>query len=188
MKPVKLSPVRAIQFALLLLLALAIVGAGRFVWSNHLRMDQLLVDISARHARLQGILKSEDDLRALHRQALDVIKAHAYPAQQDITQAGNDAQQRIQGAFAAQSLSVISIQVLPPQPDAQGFDLIPVQVHAEGGIEAINRALQALLTNSPAAPSIGIHGLQIQSVGAVRADAPVRLSGKFRFFVLRGQA
>lgn len=187
MKPAKLSPVRSVQLLLLTLLALAVFGGAQFVWSHHLRMAQLLVDISARHARLQGILKSESDLRAMHQQALDVIKVHAYPAQQTITQSGNDAQQRIHSAFVAQSLSVISIQVLPPQADTVGFDLIPIEVNAEGEMEAVNRALQALVINKPAGPTIGISNMQIQSVGAVRPDAPIRLSGKFRFFVLRGQ-
>lgn len=187
MKGFAVSPVRMVQLMLVAAVLLLVLGGAHFVWSHHQRMSQLLVDISARHARLQGILKSEANFRVVHQQARDLIGAHAYPSQQDVSQAGNDAQQRIQGAFAAQGLSVASIQVLTSQAEAAGFDLIPVQVQVDGDIDAINKALQALVVAPSPGPRIGMRGIQIQSVGMVRAEEKVRVSGRFQFFVLREQ-
>lgn len=187
MKGVAISPLRLVQVALVVACLSAVLGGAHFVWSHHQRMTQLLSDIAARHARLQGILKSEPDFRALHQQARDLVGIYSYPSQQDVTQAGNDAQQRIQGVFVAQGLSVASIQVLAPQAETVGFDLIPVQVQAEGDIEAMNKALQALVVAPAAGPRIGMRGVQIQSVGMVRAEEKIRLTGRFQFFVLREQ-
>ena len=80
-------------------------------------------------------------------------------------------------------LDIVSSQVLAPKSE-KTFDRIPLSVRAEGQLLALQSALVGLSSQSPA---ILIEGLNVQTVGAVRADKPQRLGVQFSLSVLREQ-
>ena len=61
-----------------------------------------------------------------------------------MTQAGNDAQQRIRSVFADSQLDIISIQVLPAAKEEAKFDRIPITLRVEGDLTGIHNALGML--------------------------------------------
>jgi general secretion pathway protein M len=107
----------------------------------------------------------------------------AYPASQDVTQTGNDAQQRIRSLFADSKLDIISIQVLPPtKKDDANFDRIPIDLRVEGDLAGIQNALLKLSTQTPA---VVVDSLSVQTIGAVKPASIQRLGGQFSLYVMR---
>ncbi len=170
-----------LQALTVLALLLAMAGAALYVWTRYQSVQNHLSDLEPRYARLAGLLEHRADLQTLGLQAKAQLARLAYPASQDVTQAGNDAQQRIRGLFADSKLDIISIQVLPPKEEAK-FDRIPINLRVEGDLSGIQDALLKLSTQSPL---VLVDSLTLQTIGAVKPASVQRLGGQFNFFVLR---
>ena len=170
-----------LQALTVLLLVLPVVGAGLYVWTLHQRVQTQLTDLEPRYARLAGLLERQAELKALGVQANKQLVRLVYPSNQDVTQAGNDAQQRIRSLFADSKLDIISIQVLPPKEEAK-FDRIPINLRVEGDLAGIQDALLKLSTQSPL---VLVDSVAVQTIGAVRPASTQRVGGQFNFYVLR---
>ncbi len=171
-----------LQALTVLLLLLPIAGAGIYVWTQHQSVQQILTDLTPRYARLAGLVERQADLKALGVQVNEQLTRLAYPASQDVTQAGNDAQQRIRTLFADSKLDIISIQVLPPKKDEAKADRIQISLRVEGDLAGIQNALSALSSQTPA---VLVDSLSLQTIGAVRPASIQRLGGQLNFSVLR---
>lgn len=174
-----------LQALTLLVLLLPLAGAGLYVWNRHQHVQQLLADLEPRHARLQGLLQRQADLKALGVQANEQLARQTYPAGQDVTQAGNDAQQRIRNLFTESRLDIISIQVLAPPKEDSKFDRIPITLRVEGDLAGIQNALLKLSSQTP---TVLVDSLSVQTIGAVRPASTQRLGGQFNLSVLRVRA
>ncbi len=170
-----------LQALTVLLLLLPLAGAGLYVWALHQSLQNHLGALEPRFARLAGLLQRQADLQALGVQADAQLARLTYPVSQDVTQAGNDAQQRIRGLFADSKLDIISIQVLPPKEESK-FDRIPINLRVEGDLAGIQDALMKLANQSPV---VLVDSLTLQTIGAVKPASVQRLGGQFNFSVLR---
>jgi general secretion pathway protein M len=175
------SRVAWLQAITILLLLLPLVGASLYVWGKHLRIQADLSDIEPRYARLLGMVEHQTELSSVALQAQQQLARVAYPASQDATQAGNDAQQRIRTLFADSRLNVISIQVLPPKEQGS-FDHIPIDLRVEGDLTAMQNALAALANLTPL---VVAEEVSIQTVGVVLPASNQRLAAQFGFAVWR---
>ena len=176
-----LNRIAWLQALTVLVLLLPIAGAALYVWTQHQSVQTRLSDLEPRYARLAGLLERRADLQTLGVQANAQLARLAYPASQDVTQAGNDAQQRIRSLFADSKLDIISIQVLPPKEEPK-FNRIPINLRVEGDLAGIQEALLKLSTQSPV---VLVDSLTLQTIGAVKPASIQRLGGQFNFFVLR---
>ena len=167
----------------LLVVVLPLMLAGMYVFQKHRWAQDRMAELEPRYARLLGIEANQAELLKTAAQARTLLTQYAYPPSQDVSQAGNDAQQRIRNIFSAAGLDIVSSQVLAPKAE-KAFDRIPLSVRAEGQLLALQSALVGLSSQSPA---ILIEGLNVQTVGAVRADKPQRLGVQFSLSVLREQ-
>ncbi|MFZ4480375.1 MAG: type II secretion system protein GspM [Rhodoferax sp.] len=163
-------------------LLLPLVCALVYVWIHHQRIQGHLADLEPRYARMAGLIERESDLKTKVSQAKDQLARLAYPAGQDVTQAGNDAQQRIRSLFSESKLDIVSIQVLPPKKEDAKFDRIPIDLRVEGDLAGIQNALLKLSVQTPA---VVINSLTLQTIGAVKPASIQRLGGQFNFYVLR---
>ena len=170
-----------LQALTVLALLLPLLGGGFYAYSVHQRAQSRLTDSEPRFARLAGLLERQGDMRVLTTQGKEQLTRHAYPATQDITQAGNDAQQRIRGLFADSKLDIISIQVLPSKEEGQ-FDRISIDLRVEGDLTGLQNALSLL---SAQTPSVLMGSMAIQTIGAVKPASSQRLGAQFSFSVLR---
>jgi general secretion pathway protein M len=175
----RIAWLQALTVAVLLL---PLVGAAVYVWVHHQRIQTHLADLEPRYARLAGLLSREAELKALAVQATQQLNRLAYPAVQDVTQAGNEAQQRIRSLFAESKLDIISIQVLPPKKEDSQFDRIEVNLRVEGDLAGIQTALSKL---SSLTPAVVIDSISVQTIGAVRPASIQRLGGQVSLYVLR---
>lgn len=171
-----------LQALTILVLLAPLAGSIYYVTSKHQMFQQLLADNAPRYARLMGLMTQQAELTALNIQATEQLKRLTYSAEQDATQAGNDAQQRIRDIFSNSKLDIISIQVLPPAKGETKFDRIPVTVRIEGELSGIQ---SALLTLSTQTPRVLLDNLTIQTIGAVKPASIQRLSGQFDLSVIR---
>lgn len=176
------SRVKWLQTLTIALIALPTFAAIIFVWVQHLQMQKKLADLEPRHARLAGLLQSEGQIKALIDKANGQISNLSYPAKQDASQAGNEAQQRIRSLFADSRLDIISIQVLPVPKEEGLIDRIPINLRVEGDITSLQRAMVLL---SKQVPLVLVENISLQTVGAVRPASTQRLVGQFSLFVLR---
>ena len=181
MRRALLNRVAWLQALTVLVLALPLVGAGLYVWTLHQRVQTQLTDLEPRYARLAGLLERQADLKTLGVQANQQLERLAYPSSQDVTQAGNEAQQRIRSLFAESKLDIISIQVLPPKEEGK-FDRIPINLRVEGDLAGIQDALVKLSSHSPL---VLVDSVALQTIGAVKPASIQRLGGQFSFSVLR---
>ena len=162
--------------------ALALLaGVGIFTYQKHQWAQSRLDELEPRYARLKGLMASTAEIEQVKSQAQATIARYVYPAEQDASQVGNAAQQRVRDLFTAAGLQIVSSQVLPAKTD-KGFDLIPLSVRAEGELMALQGGLVALDGQNPA---ILIKGVSVQTIGSVRSDVPQRLAVQFDLFVLR---
>ena len=173
--------VHALQLMTLLALLIPLLGSAYIVWGKHQNLQNILADIEPRHARLQGLIARSADFQVLAAQANAQLSVLTYPATQDITKAGNDAQQRIRGLFADNKLDIISIQVLPAKEAGQ-FDRITINLRVEGDLSAMQTALDKL---SGQTPVVVLDSMTLRTIGAVRPASIQRLSGQFDFSVFR---
>ena len=170
-----------LQALIVLALLVPLAGGGLYAYSVHQRAQIRLAESEPRIARLAGLLERQSDMKTLTAQANAQLNRQAYPATQDITQAGNDAQQRIRSLFADSKLDIVSVQVLPPKEEGK-FDRISIDLRVEGDLTGLQNALSLL---SAQTPSVFMGGMVIQTIGAVRPASTQRLGGQFNFSVLR---
>jgi len=182
MKLPVIDRIAVIQGLTVLLLVLPLAMVSVYAWSTHQRLQSHLAELAPRYARLAGLVEHQADLKALEKQANEQLTRIAYPAKQDLTQAGNDAQQRIRGLFADSKLDIVSIQVLPPGKEEAKFDRIQIALRIEGELSGIQNALALLATQTPV---ILVDNMTLQTIGAVKPASAQRLSGQFNFSVLR---
>lgn len=173
-----------LQAVIVLILLLPLAAAGLYVWTQHQRVQSHLADLEPRFARLAGLMQRQTDLKTLGVQATAQLARLTYPASQDVTQAGNDAQQRIRGLFADSKLDIVSIQVLPTKEEGK-FDRILINLRVEGDLAGIQDALMKLGNQSP---TVQVDSLALQTIGAVKPASSQRLGGQFSFSVLRARS
>jgi general secretion pathway protein M len=171
-----------LQALTVIVLLLPLAGAAVYVWVHHQRIQNHLADLEPRYARLAGLIAREAEFKALGAQANQQLARLAYPASQDITQTGNEAQQRIRSLFSESKLDIISIQVLPPRKEDSNFDRIAVNLRVEGDLAGVQDALSKLSNFTPA---VVIESLSVQTIGAVRPASIQRLGGQVNLYVLR---
>jgi len=176
------SRIAWLQALTVVALLLPLAGAGLYVSIHHQRIQNHLADLEPRYARLAGLLEYQNELKTLGLKANEQLARLAYPVGQDVTQAGNDAQQRIRNVFAESKLDIISIQVLPAIKEEAKFDRIPINLRVEGDLAGIQNALLKLTDQTPI---VLVDNLSLQTIGAVRPASVQRLSGQFNLFVLR---
>lgn len=179
----------ALRRAALLALTLAVVllpvaGGAWYVARKHAWGAERLAQLEPRYARLLGLESQRADIEAARQRASGLHTQYIYPASQDSTQTGNQAQQKVRDIFSAAGLQVISSQVLPPKEE-KGFDRIPLVVRAEGEILGVQSALAVLGSQQPI---IVINELDIQVQGGLanlNLKVAPRLSAQFTLSVLR---
>jgi general secretion pathway protein M len=168
--------------AVALLLPLVLVGG--YLFSKYQWAETALADLEPRYARLLGLEASGAELDQALAQSAALLARQVYPASQDVSQAGNDAQQRIRNIATRAGLSIVSSQVLPAKAEKQ-FDRIPLTVRVEGELPALQAALVVLAGESPA---INFETLSAQTIGAVKPEVPQRLNVQFNLFILRAKS
>ena len=181
-----------LQVLTVLAILIPLIGGGMYAFSVHQRAQNRLNEIEPRFARLAGLLQRQGDMAALAKQANAKLSQRAYPVTQDVSKAGNDAQQRIKTLFSESRLDIISIQVLPLKAESRAdtkedanFDRISIDLRVEGELSGIQNALSVL---SAQVPLVLLDSMSIQTIGAVRPASVQRLGGQFKFSVLRVRA
>ena len=168
--------------ACLLLIALLAVGLY-YVKAKHDWATDQLQQIEHRHARLAGLAASRAELDSAESATRSALSAAVYPASQEVSQAGNDAQRRIRDVITKAGLQVVSSQVLAPKID-RVFDRIPIAVRLEGDLVGLQGSLMEIPLLSP---KVLVDGISVQTVGAVKADLPQRLAIQLNVSVLRAR-
>jgi general secretion pathway protein M len=166
-------------------LLLPLTGAGTYVWIHHQRILNHLAELEPRYARLAGLLEKENELKASTARVNQQLTQLTYPATQDVTQTGNDAQQRIRNVISESKIDIISIQVLAPQKEESKFDRIPINLRVEGDLSGFQNAMSRLLAQRPL---VMVDSVSVQTIGAVRPASIQRLGGQFNFYVLRARS
>lgn len=161
--------------------AMGAVMGGIYVFDNYRAAQTRVAELEPRYARLQGMRANRQELVDTDAKATALVARFAYPSTLEVTQAGNDAQQRLRTIFAGAGLEVVSSQVLPAKTEKE-FDRIPLSVRVDGELLGLQSALVVLSSQTP---GFMVESLSVQAIGAVRADKPQRLSSQFGFYVLR---
>ena len=169
-----------VLLATVLAFLLPLAWLGTYVMHKHQWAQNRLAEIEARDARLQGLDQQRAELQTALTQAQALRVQYVYPSDQDATQAGNAAQERIRNIFTSAGLQVISSQVLPAKEE-KGFDRIPLTVRAEGELLALQSALAVL---SSQMPIIVINEVEVQ-VRSAPSNAEPYLATLFNLSVLR---
>lgn len=181
----KVRPLDTVVLVTLLLLCAAALGLLAFyVQGIHRADEQQLETIEPRFARLAGLAMDKGQLAAALASTKDAASRHLYPASREVSQAGNDAQQRVRDVFSQAGLEVLTSQVLPARTVRQ-FDRIPITLRVEGEYLVFQTALAALPS---LAPTLFVEGFNIQNVLVGKSDAPLRLVVQFDLFVLRARS
>ncbi|MBX9794629.1 MAG: general secretion pathway protein GspM [Burkholderiaceae bacterium] len=168
--------------AWVLLIALSAFGLY-YLKTKHDWATDRLQEIEQRHARLAGLEMSRAELDQAESAARAALSVGVYPASEDASRAGNDAQRRVRDAFSKAGLQVVSSQVLAAKVD-RAFDRIPMAVRLEGDLVALQGALMEIPQLSP---KVLLDGMTVQTIGAVKADAPQRLAIQLSLSVLRAR-
>ncbi len=168
----------------LLVLAAALAYAAWRVWVVHEAAREQIEALEPRYARLVGLGAHRDRLEASLKAADESLARHAYPSGRDVSQAGNDAQQRARELFSKAGLDVISIQLLPAKA-ARQFDRIPITLRVEGDMPALQAALAVLPTLSP---TMFVDGLTVQGAAGAQPERALRVVVQFELSVLRARS
>jgi general secretion pathway protein M len=171
---------RAAQLVIALGLLIPLGFAAYWVFQKHQSTKQRLLDMEPRHARLLGLDAQRQELDKALLQVQQARRHYFYPAGQDASQAGNEAQNRIRDVFSGAGLQISSSQVLPAKVE-KGFDRIGLTVRAEGEWLALQTALVILPTLTPI---VTLNDLEVQLLGGP-AGGPPRLAAQFNLSVLR---
>jgi general secretion pathway protein M len=172
---------RAAMAVLVLLLLLPVLGTALYLWNKHQWATGRLAEVEPRYARLLGLEASQAELAQAQRAAQAHLARFAYPASQDVSQTGADAQQRVRNVATVAGLTLVSSQVMPAKAEG-AFDRIPMTVQLEGDMGALQAVLVVLASEKPA---VHFESMSLQTIGAVRPEVPARLQIQFKLFVLR---
>jgi len=175
--------IRLWQILWLCLGAAPLAAVAHYVWQKHHFAINALDQAPPRVARLAGILQSQADIAQAQEQLQNYIQTHTYPAIQSVSEAGNDAQQRVRQTFSDAGLSIVSLQVQDVQEQAD-FDRIPLSLRIEGPQASIATALQNLHSLRP---TVIVNELRMDAVGSVRPETDPRLTAEFKLTVLRAR-
>ena len=168
--------------ALWLVMGLApFFAGGAYLFAKHKFAEEQLVKLEPRIARLAGLKSDKALLEEKSKLVGETLQKQTYPASQDVTQSGNDAQQKLRALFSAAGLEVVSSQVLAPKQE-KDFDRIPLVFRLEGQLAGLQSAMLILSAQSPV---VLVEGFNVQTVGYVRAESPQRLAIQFNLAVLR---
>lgn len=143
-------PELIIVAAIATILGLLLLAGGAYVYGKHRQADELLQQVEPRHARLQGLLGSEDQFAAAGQHQDALMAAHAHAPEQDASQVGNSALQQLRNLLTQSGCQVLSSQVLPARDDLPEFDRIPISLRIEADPQALHQALAAIETSQPA--------------------------------------
>jgi general secretion pathway protein M len=174
----------AVLASLVLLVAAAVGSFAFYVRSIHRADVDRLETIEPRFARLAGLATDKGELAAAAATTKAAVARHIYPVSRDVSQAGNDAQQRARDVFTKAGLDVLSSQVLPAKVSKQ-FDRIPISVRVEGEYLVFQTALAALPSLTP---TLFVEGFNVQSIPGAKPGAPLRLVVQLDLFVLRARS
>lgn len=164
----------------LLVLAAPLVAGGVYVYNKHQWALGRLAELEPRYARFMGMELGKSELTKASEHAQLLLEQYVYPQDKDLSQAGNDAQQRVRDIFSAAGLQVGSSQVLPPKADA-GFDRIQLTVRAEGELASLQGALIGL---SGLKPAIFVDSMTASVIGTPRGEVPQKLAIQFSLSAL----
>ena len=167
-----------------MVLLMPLLLLGLYVSQKHQWAQEQLNQLEPRYARLLGLRERADDLKSIEANVQNRLRQYVYPSGQEISQAGNDAQQRVRGVFSAAGLDVVSSQVLPPK-DEQDFDRISISVRLEGELLGLQSALAVLPGMTPV---VLVDGMSVQTIGLPKPDVPQRLAIQFNLSVLRARS
>jgi general secretion pathway protein M len=171
-------------FALTVLIVLAVMlWAGANLITRHHAARDRIEQIEPRYARLLGLEKSGDALKQVQESGKAQLARQIYPANQEPSQAGNDAQQRLREIFTSAGLNILSTQVLPAKQE-KNLDRIPLSVRTEGDLAALQAALTGLHGLSP---GIFLQDLTIQANNGRSPDGQQRMAVQFSLFVVRAR-
>ena len=173
----------AVLLAMVLLFAAVAGGVALVVQTIHTADEETLERIEPRFARLAGLATDKGQLAAAVASTKAAVSRHIYPANREVSQAGNDAQQRVRDVFSRAGLEVLSSQVLPVKPGKQ-FDRIPLTVRVEGEYLVFQTALAAMPSLTP---TLFVEGFNVQTVPGAKPDVP-RLVVQIDLFVLRARS
>lgn len=162
-------------------LLIPIAMGGIYVYTKHQLSSEQLAKLEPRISRLAGLQADKPELEKLAKSVTERLQKQTYPASQDATQSGNDAQQKLRALFTASGLDVVSSQVLAPKQE-KDFDRIPLVFRLEGQLNGLQAAMLVLSNETP---SILVESFNVQTIGYVKADTPQRLAIQFNLSVLR---
>lgn len=168
--------------ALVLLLPLG--GIGLYIFQKHQWAQARLQELEPRYARMVGLGAQRTEVAEVLAQARGLRGKYAYPADQDSTQAGNAAQQKLRDILSSAGLQLSSSQVLPLKA-GKGYDRIPLTVRAEGEWLAVQSALAVLSTQTPV---VVLEDFDIQLLGGLGNNNPKlqpKLAVNFSFSALK---
>ena len=167
-----------------MVLLMPLLLLGLYVSQKHQWAQEQLNQLEPRYARLLGLRERAYDLKSIEANVQNRLRQYVYPSGQEISQAGNDAQQRVRGVFSAAGLDVVSSQVLPPKVE-QDFDRISISVRLEGELLGLQSALAVLPGMTPV---VLVDGMSVQTIGLPKPDVPQRLAIQFNLSVLRARS
>ena len=164
-----------------LVLATPLIAGGLYFYNKHQWALARLYELEPRFARFVGMEAGQKELAKATEHAQTLLQQYVYPQDKDLSQAGNDAQQRVRDILSAAGLQVGSSQVLPPKVDAS-FDRIQLTVRAEGELAGLQGALIGLSTLKPA---IFVDNMTASVMGTPRAEVPQKLAIQLSLSALR---
>lgn len=131
------------------LLLAATSWAGWTVVTKYRQAASQLAEIEPRHARLAGLMHSQDTLSQAAARLQANLADYVYPADADPSQLGNAALQLVRELATRHDLRVSSSQAGAPQDD-HGFDRIGLNLRIEGDWDGIVALLAELSAQRPA--------------------------------------
>ena len=162
-------------------LLLCLLWASWTVVAKYRQAAAQLAEIAPRHARVAGMLQNKE-LFAQSQSALQASLAEfVYPAEEDPSQTGNGALQRVRELATARGLRVTSSQAATPRED-KGFDRIGLNLRVEGDWPQLVALLRELSQLRPAVYTSTLQ-LGVQHGGA--QGGPQTVFGNLDLYVLK---
>lgn len=169
---------------LLAMFCLPFLAVGGYLITKNQWAKSRIAELEPRYARLKGLDSNRTELGRMLGDSVATIAQYAYPRTQDVSQAGNEAQQRVRDIATRAGLSLVSSQVLPAKVDGP-FDRIPLVVRLEGELPQLQAALVVISSQSP---TLNFESFSIQTIGAVKSEVQQRLAIQLNLFVLRARS
>ncbi|MDR2153683.1 MAG: type II secretion system protein M [Burkholderiaceae bacterium] len=169
------------------LLASALALLGVLAWlaftvlSMHRGASARLADIEPRHARIAGLLQSNDRLAKSAQTLKADLSQYIYPADGDPGQIGNQALQKVRDIAAAREMRITSSQVAAAREE-HGFERIGLTLRVEGEWPQLQSLLGELARQRPA---IYINAVQIGGQGGYVEGRPFTVWAQFDLYALK---